>query len=288
MLQLKIEQCRRDEAEPLCDMLEESGALSITMTDQHDDPILEPELGTSPLWPQVVIHALYEEKEEAERVMQALSSLHSHLDFALEPLPEKDWQRVCMDDFKPLRFGKRLWICPSWLTPPDPDAVNLILDPGLAFGTGTHPTTSLCLTWLEQAKLEQQQVIDYGCGSGILALAALKLGAKHVHGVDIDTQALLATQNNATENHITATQLTVGLPDTAQNPVDLVIANILLSPLLTLKSRFRQLLNDNGTLVVSGLLAEQAESLIDRYQGVFMHETTMIEDGWALLVFKCS
>ncbi len=287
MLQLQIEHCHRDEVEQLSNALEETAALSITLTDKHDDPILEPELGTTPLWPHVVVNALYAEEMEALLAEQIISATFPHLSYSIHTLPEKEWERVCIDDFQPQRFGDRLWICPSWLTPPDPKAVNLILDPGLAFGTGTHPTTSLCLAWLEQAPLLQQRMIDYGCGSGVLALAAIKLGALHVNAVDIDEQALLATKNNAHTNDIQQSQLTIGFPDTLKEPVDLLMANILLTPLVQLQSRFRQLLNDKGTLVVSGILAEQTDELINAYHTHFTHTSSFIQDGWALLVFSC-
>ena len=285
MLQLQIDQCHRDEVEQLSDALEETGALSITYTDQYDDPILEPAPGAAPLWPNVVVHALYAEAPEAETARNIVSAAYPHLSYSIHTLPDQDWERTCLDQFKPQQFGTRLWVCPSWLTPPDPDAVNLILDPGLAFGTGSHATTSLCLRWLDQAPLDQKQLIDYGCGSGILALAALKLGAAHVDAVDIDEQALLATQENALNNGMSTAQLTVGQPDSLNKPVDVIIANILLAPLLALKTRFRELLLDNGTLVVSGLLAEQVPSLISAYQTDFMHRSTCVENDWAQVEF---
>ena len=222
MLQLQIEHCHRDDIEQLSETLESTNALCVTLTDKQDDPILEPELGTTPLWPHVVVHALYADPLEAELAVHLLSERYPHLSYTIETLPEKDWERVSKEDIKPQRFGSRLWICPSWLTPPEPNAVTLILDPGLAFGTGTHPTTSLCLSWLDQATLDQQTVIDYGCGSGILALSALKLGALHVEAVDIDEQALLSTQNNATNNDIPATMLNIGFPDRLKTPADLL------------------------------------------------------------------
>ena len=285
MLQLLIEQCHCDEVELLSDALEETGALSVTLTDQYDEPILEPAPGAIPLWTNVVMTALFEEASDAEQALKTLSAQYPHLTFSTHLLPDQDWERTCMIDFKPQHFGQRLWVCPSWIAPPEPDAVNLILDPGLAFGTGTHQTTSLCLTWLEQANLQQQYVIDYGCGSGLLGLAALKLGAQHVSAVDIDEQALLATQNNALNNGITATQLTVGQPELLQTPVDLIIANILLTPLLTLQKRFRELLNNAGMLVVSGLLVDQISTLIDTYHTDFIHHATFLQDDWALVVF---
>ena len=286
MFQLQINACQRDEIEQLSDELEIAGALSVTLTDQYDDPILEPAPGAAPLWPHVVMHALFCETSDAEEAALIVSATRPHLSYAIESLPEQDWERACLDQFHPQKFGKNLWVVPSWITPPEPNAVNLILDPGLAFGTGSHATTSLCLTWLDQARLKRQQVIDYGCGSGILALAALKLGAAHVYAVDIDEQALLATQNNATSNGIPLTDLTVCQPEALDAKVDLLVANILLAPLLTLKSRFRSLLKEDGALVVSGLLAEQVPTLIDAYQGVFAHLESVIDNGWALVVFR--
>ena len=144
--QLQVEQCHRDEVEQLSEALEEMSALSITLSDKNNDPIMEPEPGTMPLWPNVVITALYAEEQEAEIVKQTLAPQYPHLVFTIHSLPDQDWERVCMDDFKPMCFGERLWICPSWIEPPEPQAITLILDPGLAFGTGTHPTTSLCLS----------------------------------------------------------------------------------------------------------------------------------------------
>jgi ribosomal protein L11 methyltransferase len=160
-----------------------------------------------------------------------------------------------------------------------------MLDPGLAFGTGTHPTTALCLTWLEQANLEKKSVIDYGCGSGILSLAALKLGATEVHAVDIDQQALLATRNNASANNIDEQQLSIHLPDALDKPADLILANILLAPLITLKERFQELLNPEGILIVSGILEEQAPELIKVYDTIFspIHQENL--NGWSLLAF---
>lgn len=286
MLQLQIEHCHRDEIEKLSDALEETAALSVTLTDKQDDPILEPELGTTPLWPNVVVQALYAEELEAQLAVKILSEDYPHLSYSIEPLPEQDWESVCKDDVKPQRFGSRLWVCPSWITPPEPEAVNLILDPGLAFGTGTHPTTFLCLTWLDQADLHEKNIIDYGCGSGILALAALKLGALHVNAVDIDEQALLATQNNATSNGISLAQLTIGFPDILKMPADILIANILLTPLINLRESFYELLKEQGTLVVSGILEEQAKELITAYQNDFKLISSSMHEGWATLAFS--
>jgi ribosomal protein L11 methyltransferase len=286
LLELHIEHCLQHEVDELTEALENSGALSISIMDQQDNPILEPAPGETPLWDQLMIQALYENNQHAHVAQDWLNKNHPHLRHTLNELPEQDWERVCLDRFTPQRFGQRLWICPSWHTPPEPNAVNLILDPGLAFGTGTHPTTSLCLTWLEQANLDSKDIIDYGCGSGILALAALKLGARHAHAVDIDDQALLATKQNASINQIPTNALSISHPDALDKPVDLLIANILLSPLLSLQNIFYQRLKPKGLLVVSGLFAEQAQTLIEAYQTHFTHLSTQQEEEWALVAFQ--
>lgn len=285
--QLHIALCHRDDIDVINDALDETGALSITLTDKNDDPVLEPEPGTTPLWPDVVVNALYSLEEHAIAARDSLSLQFPALQLSITTLADQDWERAWMDDFKPQSFGNRLWICPSWSTPPDPQAINLILDPGLAFGTGTHPTTSLCLQWLDKADLQGKTVIDYGCGSGILALAALKLGAASVRAVDIDPQALQATQNNAETNDLAHNnQLLIGTPESLTERADLIIANILLTPLISLRQRFHSLLNPDGLLVVSGVLSEQAASLVDEYQSAFKHLTTVNQDGWSLILFQ--
>lgn len=279
--QLFIKNCPNEALETLSEWLEEKGALSILLTDKNDDPILEPAPGTTPLWPEVMLQALFNEEEKA---MLAQAELAYESTMAI--LADQDWERVWMDDFKPIVFGDRLTICPSWSAPPNPDGINLMLDPGLAFGTGSHQTTALCLTWLAQTDLFDKHCIDFGCGSGILALAALKLGAHHVFAVDIDPQALLATKDNAEKNTIPEEKLTCGLPDILTNNQDLIIANILLQPLLSLYPYFHQLLHTNGTLVVSGLLKEQVPTMIETCQNVFLHKKTMFQDNWALIEFS--
>lgn len=283
--QLKIEHCPVEEIEQLNEELEELGALSIILTDKNDNPVLEPEPGTTPLWPEVIIQALFSEAIQAQYTRDQLTQTYPQLILTLEILEDKDWEHAWMNDFKPQRFGQHLWICPTWSTPPEPNDVNLMLDPGLAFGTGSHPTTSLCLTWLEQAILDKKSVIDYGCGSGILSLAALKLGAEKVYAVDIDPQALQATQNNALTNHLDTNKLLISVPNELNHPVDLIIANILLTPLMTLKERFQQLLIPGGELVVSGILQEQVPILIEAYSSLFLLADQKNLDGWSLLIF---
>lgn len=285
MLQLNIDQCFREEADALSEWLEEMGALSVTFMDKYDTPILEPEIGTTPLWSDVVIQALFENESDVDSILFYLAAQHPHLQVQVETIPETDWETVCKADFKPQRFGDRLWITPSWLTPPDPEAINLTLDPGLAFGTGNHATTALCLTWLERAALNQKRIIDYGCGSGILGLAALKLGASHVDAIDLDEQALIATRNNAILNHVSERELSIALPDAQQEPADIVIANILLTPLLQLKQVFHNLIKSKGVLVVSGLLKDQVDQLLEAYQPDFSHREIHYKEEWCLIVF---
>lgn len=284
--QLKIEHCPTENIEKVSEELEEAGSLSIMLTDKNDNPVLEPAPGTTPLWPEVIIHCLFDQLSDAQRVSEQLRQTHPGLVCHIEILEDKDWERAWMDDFKPQQFGERLWICPTWHTPPDPHAVNLMLDPGLAFGTGTHPTTSLCLKWLEQANLKDMSVIDYGCGSGILSLAALKLGAQQLYAVDIDNQALQATQSNATLNCIDLKKLAISHPEEINSPVDIIIANILLGPLISLKDRFHQLLHPTGLLIVSGILNEQVESLMNAYDPTFKAVESQSLDEWSLVVFS--
>ena len=284
--QLSIGPCSQIEVEELSQLLEDHEALSITLLDKNDDPVLEPEPGTTPLWPEIIVHAIFAEAQMAQIAKEAIENQFIGIAVNLDTVADQDWERAWMADFKPVCFGKRLWVCPTWHSPPDPEAANLMLDPGLAFGTGTHPTTSLCLRWLDQACLQDKSIIDYGCGSGILALAALKLGAGSVAAVDIDAQALQATLNNAVTNQIDAPQLQVSHPDALVMPVDLIIANILLLPLLGLQSRFITLLKPQGILVVSGILEEQIPQLMQAYQPQFNVVSTKTDAGWGLIELR--
>jgi ribosomal protein L11 methyltransferase len=280
--QLQIQDSNPFDVEQLGNDLEEMGALSVTFTDKCDNPVFEPELGTTPLWPEVIVQALFDQEIYLNQSLEQLKLKHPSFSFATSVLEEQDWERVWMTEFKPKRFGQHLWICPTWADAPDPKAINLILDPGLAFGTGTHPTTELCLTWLDKADLDGKTLIDYGCGSGILALAAVKLGAREVFAVDIDPQALQATENNAHTNGIS--QLHIDFPQNLQKPVDIILANILLSPLISLADRFNILINNQGKLVISGLLKEQVPILLESYKSYFIAEETYYLEDWALIV----
>jgi len=274
-----------EQAARLEEALADLGALSVTIMDAADQPIFEPDLGTTPLWQQSELLALFEADADQALLQQQLQQLDDSLKYQFELLPDQDWQRNCMDSFQPLKIGQRLWIVPSWHQPPEPNALNLLLDPGLAFGTGSHPTTALCLQWLEAASLTGQRVLDFGCGSGILALAALLLGAGEVIGTDIDPQALEATKDNAKRNGLNDARLKLYLPEQLPaETVDVLIANILAAPLQQLAGQFAQLLPSAGKIALSGILSEQAEAVRGAFIAADFEMGTEIEqDGWVLL-----
>lgn len=213
-IQIKLN-ATNDNAEAIGDMLmEETGAVSVTFLDAKDTPVFEPLPGETRLWGDTDVVALYEADMDTSLILQQIKAsnmLAEGFAHKVEQVEDKDWEREWMDNFHPMQFGRRLWICPSWREVPDPQAVNVMLDPGLAFGTGTHPTTALCLEWLDNLDLTGKTVIDFGCGSGILAIAAIKLGAAKVIGIDIDPQALLASKDNAARNGV-EDQIEVYLP----------------------------------------------------------------------------
>ena len=274
-------------AEPVGDALMELGALSVTLMDAEDVPILEPAPGETPLWQNVHMMALFDADSDTKWLLQEWQkqSLSKHTNSEkFELLEDKDWEREWMERFEPMQFGERLWICPSWKPIPDPDAVNVLLDPGLAFGTGTHPTTALCLRWLDSLDLHGKTVIDYGCGSGILAIAALKLGAKEVYAVDIDPQAILATEENAKRNGVQGDKLHVGLPDLIKGvSSEVVVANILAGPLKELAEQISAHCQSHGRLALSGLLDSQAEEIQARYGNWFDMESPAYDAEWSRL-----
>jgi len=274
-----------DKADALSDLLSECGSSAVTFQDNEDQPIYEPEIGTTPLWPATNVIALFDAETDTDLIIQMLTGMlapEAVPKYRLEAVEDKDWVREWMDNFHPMSFGEKLWICPSWHTPPQKDAINIMLDPGLAFGTGTHPTTALCLNWLDQANVKNKVVIDYGCGSGILAIAAALLGAKKVIGVDTDPQALEATQANAERNGVT---IDTYLPDDCPDEVcDLLLANILAGPLQSLVERLANLTKAGAPIVLSGILDSQAEDVSQSYQTWFDMEAPVIKDEWTRLV----
>ncbi|EPZ7320718.1 50S ribosomal protein L11 methyltransferase [Vibrio mimicus] len=269
-IQIKLN-ATNDNAEAIGDMLmEETGAVSVTFLDAKDTPVFEPLPGETRLWGDTDVVALYEADMDTSLILQQIKAsnmLAAGFAHKVEQVEDKDWEREWMDNFHPMQFGRRLWICPSWREVPDPQAVNVMLDPGLAFGTGTHPTTALCLEWLDNLDLTGKTVIDFGCGSGILAIAAIKLGAAKVIGIDIDPQALLASKDNAARNGV-EDQIEVYLPkDQPEGLVaDVVVANILAGPLRELSPIIKGLLKPGGQLAMSGILDTQAESVAEFYR----------------------
>tara|TARA_B100001094_G_C18196322_1_gene811506 strand:+ start:14776 stop:15669 length:894 start_codon:yes stop_codon:yes gene_type:complete len=278
---------KADSAEQISDALILLGAVSVTFEDSQDTPIYEPMPGESPLWNQTTIIGLFDALTDMAEVVEHLKQhplLGAAFTFKVEALEDKDWVRAWMDDFHPMQFGRRLWICPSWREAPEPDAVNIMLDPGLAFGTGTHPTTALCLRWLDSLDLSDQEVIDFGCGSGILAIAALKLGAKCVTGIDIDQQALDASFENAKRNAVEQ-GLQLFLPQNSPNAMqaDVLVANILAGPLVELAPTIAAYVKPGGRLALSGLLEEQAEEVKQAYTPWFDIDEVACDQEWIRL-----
>jgi ribosomal protein L11 methyltransferase len=285
-IQLTLEAGDQD-PEQLSDFLLAAGAQSVTFLDAADQPIFEPDPGDTPLWTETRVVALFDDAQRLEPVRLALADRFGAAAAArieLETLEDRDWERAWMDHFQPMRFGQHLWVVPTGMAPPeDASAVVLDLDPGLAFGTGTHPTTALCLQWLDGHPPRGRTVLDFGCGSGILAIAALKLGAAHALGTDIDDQALWASRENAVRNGV-AERLALyrpeALPDT---PVDLLLANILANPLIQLAPRLAALVRPGGQLLLSGILAEQADAVMAAYAPWIRFDPVMEQEGWVCL-----
>jgi ribosomal protein L11 methyltransferase len=266
----------------------DTGALSVTLADAADSPILEPAPGATPLWPSVALAALYEPDVDPESLTAALRAALDAPTLAprYERLADRPWEREWLKDFRPMRFGRRLWVCPGGQVPPPEaaDAVVVLLDPGLAFGTGTHATTALCLEWLDSADLAGRRVYDVGCGSGILAIAALALGAAHADAMDVDPQALLATRENAVRNGVVA-RLDVRPADAPWDEGhDVVLANILAEPLVAMAQRLARAVRPGGAIVLSGLLTAQAADVTGAFAPWFDMEPPRERDGWAGLV----
>lgn len=285
-VQLRLN-ANEETAEKYSDWLSACGAQAVTFIDEKDTPIYEPLPGDEVIyWNQTVVMGLFEANHDMDKVVSYLKSIHpdkSDMKYKLEQLEDKDWEREWMDNFHPMKFGERLWICPSWIEVPEPDAVNVMLDPGLAFGTGTHPTTALCLTWLDGLDLVGKTVVDFGCGSGILSLAALKLGASKVIGIDIDPQALQASLANAKRNNV-EDRLELYLPaDQPTFKADVVVANILAGPLRELAPTIIEFVADQGVLALSGVLEDQAQTLQDIYGQWCKMDPVKVKEEWVRL-----
>ncbi len=272
---------------PLAELLLDGlGAVSVTMEDAKDEPMLEPAPGETPLWSQTRVTGLFpEECDQNQLVANIQEELETDaiIDLTVERLADQVWERVWLDNFHPMQFGQRLWIAPDGQTPEAPNAITLQLDPGLAFGTGTHPTTALCLNWLDQADVTGKTVVDFGCGSGILSIAALLLGAKEAIAIDHDPQALEATADNADKNSVREALTILHSEQPFAVVADITLANILASTLIELEPLFAAHTKEGGQIILSGILEEQIDSVASAFRDNFSLQAPMIENGWVLL-----
>ncbi len=249
------------------EVLMRHGACSVTLSDVADTPVLEPGPGETPLWAETRITALFEGGTDFTELETALKKeLGALPPFRIESLPDRAWEREWLRDFGPMRFGERLWIAPGESVVEQEDAVIVRLDPGLAFGTGTHPTTAMCLEWLDSRQLHGKTLLDYGCGSGVLAIAALKLGCRAATAMDIDPQALIATKENATQNSVAEYLNVVGAAVDIEGQFDVVVANILAGPLVEFAESITSTVCSHGMLALSGVLCEQAQDVMKAYE----------------------
>jgi len=274
----------------LTDALLEAGASAVDVSDAEagtpqETPIFgEPGSTTARGWERSRVSALFPANADLQPALAkafAAAGLAATKQYRVERVDDQDWVRITQDQFTPQQITPRLWVVPSWHTAPDPKAINIVLDPGLAFGTGTHPTTRLCLRWLDRHVHGSESVIDFGCGSGILAIAALKLGAARACGIDIDEQALLAARHNAMQNQVSAVFLDAD--DNLAQPAQIVVANILANPLRVLAPLLAKHTLQQGRVVLSGVLAEQADEVREAYRPWFDMDMTEHDDGWVLL-----
>jgi ribosomal protein L11 methyltransferase len=278
-----------DEAERLSDALMDVGALSVSIEDaaagtDYEAPIFgEPGMPIDALWRDNFVVALFEQNADVHPIlsMAAEQAAYSLPSYTIGLVAEQDWVRLTQSEFDPIQISTRLWIIPSWHDAPNSKAINLKLDPGLAFGTGSHPTTRLCLQWLDQNVHGHESVLDYGCGSGILAIAAIKLGATSAIGVDIDPQAVITAFDNATNNDVNISLYTT--ENDHSSPADIVIANILTNPLLALAPLLAERCKSHGRLVLSGILTSQADKVIAVYSSWFNLAVWQVDDGWVCL-----
>lgn len=287
--------CKADQLPDVESVMLDAGAVSVTYTDSQDQPLYEPGPGETPIWDEVTLIALFPSKISKEKLESELTDKLSSFSLAsclLSLVEDQDWERAWMVDFKPMAFGKNsFWICPAGMKPDNAGGVVMSLDPGLAFGSGTHPTTSLCLEWLAVNKPEGLSLVDYGCGSGVLGIAALLLKAEIVYGVDNDPQALLASLENCEKNNIDSKKFSLFLPgDFAQSisagdvrQVDIVMANILASPLVELSEYLSALVKPEGQILLSGILEKQSDKVLNAYEAWFEFNEPEINGDWVRL-----
>ena len=273
-------------APQLADFFSDLGAVSVTYMDAEDEPVYEPAIGETKIWSNTQVIALYELDADPERIKTQVYQQFNHEDlhdWLYEAIADQEWERAWMEYYKPMKFAYRLWVCPTDQEQVESGTVCLTLDPGLAFGTGTHPTTALCLEWLASHELSAKTVIDYGCGSGILAVASVLLGAKVAHAVDIDPQAITATESNALKNKV-VDKIKTYLPEHfTPFQADIVLANILAKPLIDMAEQICALVISGGQLVLSGILYEQAESVISAYQHQIIFSPLVQQEDWIRL-----
>lgn len=278
-------------AEMLSDALLELGALSVDLLDADADTPEEHAIFGEPgelpagIWQHNRVSALFEEHQDVGNILRCAAGnvgLTQLPEYRIEALADSDWVRLSQSQFEPIPISARLWIVPTWHTPSDPDAINIMLDPGLAFGTGSHPTTRLCLRWLDGHLQTGATVLDYGCGSGILAIAAVKLGAASATGVDVDLQAIQASRDNALANKVT--DIRFDLPgDAPSDSYDLVVANILTNPLRMLAPLLAEATRQGGRIVLSGILEKQAQDVMKIYQQWYDLDEPIFDEGWSCL-----
>lgn len=266
-------------------LLDELGAVSISIVDAEDSPIFVEEINTTPLWQQITLTALFVEDIELQTLQNPIEdALAAPVELSKRVIQDQDWQKKWMQNLKPMRFSERLWVCPSWMTYPDPFAINIQLDPGLAFGTGTHPTTALCIQRLANYSLADKTVMDFGCGSGILAIAAYYLGAKKIIAIDHDPQAIQATGLNANLNGVDSEMLQMILADSPpQQSCDLIIANVLLQPLLKYSADFAKAMSLSSKIILSGILEQQLEQMKQVYEPTFKFDNIHSKKEWLLI-----
>ena len=266
-------------------ILEELGAVSISLHDAKDEPVFVYEINETPLWKHITLAALFDDKINFESIQTTLEEvLACPIEISQRNISQQDWQNIWKQDFHPIHFGGRLWICPSWCTAIDPFAINIQLDPGIAFGTGTHPTTALCLEWLAQSPPIDKRVLDFGCGSGILAIAAYFLGAKTITAVDHDPQATQATCANIERNRLPNNAIKVDNTSVVEEiSYDVIMANVLLKPLVQLEPQFTKAVDVAGKIILSGILQQQLEELEQHYTSHFSIDKVYSKKEWLLV-----